>query len=115
MRMALLLIVFFIGGCSSSPSFVGVWQTDSLPADGLPVDAVSITVVIKKDGAFGVTLDDTAGKLVNGVAGTWSKMKNGGIEMMVPGLSDTTTATLLDGETLLAVSDGVAVRLQRQR
>ena len=115
MRMALLLTVFFIGGCVSSPSFVGVWQSDSLPADGLPDDAASITVVIKKDGAFGVTLDDTAGKLVNGVAGTWSKMDNGRIEMIVPGGSVTTTATLLDGETLLTESDGVVVRLQRRR
>ncbi len=113
MRATLLAILFvFIIGCAS-PSFVGTWHTDRLPKEEMPDNAASSTLIIKKEGSFSVTIDNTAGDLIDGVNGTWSEMKNGGI-VIITSDGPRATATILDKNTLLVAGQGTAIRYQRQ-
>ena len=111
--LCLLTLSCLTTACASSP-FVGHWQADSLPADAIPDGVETSTMVINKDGTFGVMLNNAEGGLVTGLNGTWTSLTDKQIQLLTAD-GDEGTATLMDKDTLLAGADGVAVRFERQK
>lgn len=112
-RLACLAVICLVSGCSS-PSFVGQWHTDTLPPEGMPDSAASLTMIIQPDQTFSVMFDDADGTMVVGVNGSWTQVSESQIALSVPDGPEG-TAEMLDPDTILAAGNGGAVRMQRQK